>query len=891
MATNPADPPAVNGLGSTEPHVDTPPGTDDRTIAVFLAAMSQPAADRSSFIAEACLGDDSLLAQVQRRVDWEARMNGFLLRPVSRERFDRPFSSGDLLLNRFRVVRVAGEGGMGTVYEAVDEKLGHRIALKCPRFEFRKRLSPEALQSLRVTHPNVCRVYEIHTCETPHGDVDFLTMEFLEGETMAARLASAPPRWLGTAEGAAIARQVCAGLSAVHAQGVIHRDLKPSNVMLSSDTSGAPRAVIMDFGLAQGFDLTNSQIRGTPAYFAPELWMGHRASVQSDLYALAVLLFEMACGHKPFPEAAPWNQRLRTVPSAEGLRGPIRAALIRCLDPDPTRRFANVEEFSASLWPALTRRRAMIGGLALMASGAAGLYLKSSLWPTSPVRLAMLPPVIDPPDPEASSLLRGFVHDLSYRLKTLRGARRPLTVISDIPGKADVAALGATHQLETRMGDSRRFSARLLDSRTHDVLAGLEDASTETLGVQLFAMQTAITTRVIDALQLGADSPRDSGLNAAIYPVYLNALRIAREEYERASSAIPLFQQVVSAAPNSALAHAGLAEALVNTRFVERKPELETPARLALERAEQLDPHLPQVHLMTGRMEMIAGYYERARTSYRRAAEISPNEPQVYISMSYPAYMTNRFDEAEASLNTAIRLNPSYYKPYVDAGFLAQQRRQFSLAEQHWRQAIRLAPATHVASRVNLAEVLVQTGRDAEAETVIDEAEKIQTTPLGLQLRGDLRARQGRLADAIELYEKAIALQPPDYRLWSHLGTYYQKAGRSADAERAFRRGIVASEAKLTSNRRQPDVLSLLALYHAKLGERAPIASLAAEAHSLAGHNQWTVCKLLALAYSHTGEISAAVDLLKNAPADLMIELAFGPDTPPELRRQTIFQR
>ena len=109
---------------------------------------------------------------------------------------DRPFAIGERVSGRFRILRVAGEGGMGVVYEAMDEKLDRRIALKCPRFEFRRRLSPEAINSLQVTHPNVCRVFEIHTAETPAGDVDFLTMEFLEGETLESRLEHAPDRWL-----------------------------------------------------------------------------------------------------------------------------------------------------------------------------------------------------------------------------------------------------------------------------------------------------------------------------------------------------------------------------------------------------------------------------------------------------------------------------------------------------------------------------------------------------------------------------------------------------------------------------------------------------------------------------------------------------------------------
>src|SRR4051794_15185507 len=100
--------------------------------------MSRQGTERDQFVREACMDDSTLLAKVEYRVKWEARLKGFLLTPVlAQDRNDHPFALGDIVLRRFRIVRVAGEGGMGVVYEAVDEKLGHRIALKCPRFEFR----------------------------------------------------------------------------------------------------------------------------------------------------------------------------------------------------------------------------------------------------------------------------------------------------------------------------------------------------------------------------------------------------------------------------------------------------------------------------------------------------------------------------------------------------------------------------------------------------------------------------------------------------------------------------------------------------------------------------------------------------------------------------------
>ncbi len=430
---------------------------DDLIITMVLAAMSLPEAEREPFLREACPGDGALFAEVLRRITWEQRLNGFMLTPVTPpERLDRPFAVGEKVMRRFQIMRVAGEGGMGVVYEALDEKLGHRIALKCPRFEFRRRLSPEALSSLRVTHPNVCQVFEIHTVETNTGDVDFLTMEFLEGETLASYLPKAPERWLETAEGLQLARQLCAGLQAIHAQGVVHRDLKSGNVMLSTDTAGLPRAVIMDFGIAQSGDIFSSQTRGTPAYIAPELWKGQPASVKSDIYALGVLLFEMALGQKPFSATASWRERLESMPDVSRMREPIRSIVSKCLDPDQERRFQSATDVEAALGRG-TSRRWMIAGLAgLAAVGQADKLAKEKWWPASALRLAVLPPVLKV-DVADEAIIRAFVSDLSDWLRTMRPLDRSFEVISDRVATSDgvkalveaQAVYGATHVIES----------------------------------------------------------------------------------------------------------------------------------------------------------------------------------------------------------------------------------------------------------------------------------------------------------------------------------------------------------------------------------------------------------------------------------------------------------
>lgn len=218
----------------------------------------------------------------------------------------RTFLAGDLVAGRFRIVREVAEGGMGVVYDVIDEKLGARRALKCAKAGYASHLPPEARSALRVTHPNVCRVFEIHSTDTPAGPIDFLTMEFIDGGTLAAALHGTKP--LTKTDARDIALQICAGVEAAHAQGLLHRDLKSSNILLTRDARGRTRAVVTDFGLAQEPRVGDvgplfSGVAGTAAYLAPERWRGEPASVASDIFALGNVLHEVACGRLPATRA------------------------------------------------------------------------------------------------------------------------------------------------------------------------------------------------------------------------------------------------------------------------------------------------------------------------------------------------------------------------------------------------------------------------------------------------------------------------------------------------------------------------------------------------------------------------------------------------------------
>src|ERR1700751_3813983 len=264
------------------------------------------------------------------------------------------FLPGRLIAGRYRIIALLGKGGMGEVYRADDLTLGQAVALKflpdtaASDQALLERFRNEVRIARRISHPNVCRVYDV-------GDVDgqtFFTMEYVDGEDLASLL-----RRIGRLpqdKAVEIARQLCAGLAAAHAKGVLHRDLKPANIMLD----GRGQVVITDFGLAGvADDIRGAEVRsGTPAYMAPEQLAGREVSTRSDIYALGLVLYEVFTGKRAFGEkvAGALHARDDRTPSrpssvVKDLDPGIEKVILRCLEPEPSARPATARAVSAAL--------------------------------------------------------------------------------------------------------------------------------------------------------------------------------------------------------------------------------------------------------------------------------------------------------------------------------------------------------------------------------------------------------------------------------------------------------------------------------------------------------------------------------------------------------------
>ncbi|MCB1183166.1 protein kinase, partial [bacterium] len=265
------------------------------------------------------------------------------------------FVPGDLVNQRYRVVGLLGRGGMGEVYRAEDLKLGQQVALKfLPRGldqdPHRLQLFLNEVRTARqVTHPNVCRVYDIDETGGQH----FLSMEYVDGEDLATSLTRIGR--LPEERAVPVARQICAGLAAAHEQGILHRDLKPANVMID----GRGRVKLTDFGLAglaEGFAGQDVAV-GTPAYMSPEQITGREVTVRSDIYALGLVLYELFTGRAPFRAETMAEYRelhADSMPSqptmhVPGLDPVVERAIMRCLAKEPGERPASALAVAAAL--------------------------------------------------------------------------------------------------------------------------------------------------------------------------------------------------------------------------------------------------------------------------------------------------------------------------------------------------------------------------------------------------------------------------------------------------------------------------------------------------------------------------------------------------------------
>jgi tetratricopeptide (TPR) repeat protein/TolB-like protein len=867
---------------------------DDRLMSLVDSALAQPADQREDYLRRLCGGDSELFEQARDYVEWEQRMDGFLLKPFcSLDLFDPTLEPGELLEGRFRIVRQVGEGGMATVYEAKDEKLGKRIAIKCAKAGFRARLTPEVRHATEIAHDNVCRIFEIHTAATDRGEIDFITMEFLDGPTLAAELRTGP---VPEREARVIARQICAGLAAAHRGQVVHGDLKSNNIILTTAPDGSMRAVITDFGLARGLQPENAPLGGSGGvvggardYMAPELRNGEKPSVASDIYALGCICYEMLSGSRLREPGAPGEEaRARKLPRVHPKWDRI---LARCLDPDPARRYRTVEEIEAALAPRSWRLMlAVAAGVVLAAAVGEGTYLKMAT-PPETVRLAVLPFETDAAN---RALSDGLVNETAERLRRVRNSRtRRLTVIPldavlqnklDRPEQA-VTLLAASHVLHGTLrqdGDRTMIHAYLTDA--HSVL--LKDLQAPYYQKDLRDLPVALTGLITGTLHLQPLAASTSVNSTAYADFTKGSALLGRDATDQA---IPLLENAAKADPDSPLIYARLAEAQMVKYSLTNDSMWIEQAIVSLGNARQRNPDAVEVWLVSAMIDEYRGLYESAEADLHRALEIEPQNGDAWRRLGKIYQEKKRFADAQSAYQEAIRMQPSYFKNYQDLCALLSEEANYDVAIRHCTNMVALAPDLSE-SYYARANSYYDWGHYPEAEIDLRTALRLDpNSSKAIRLLASSLAYQGNYSEAISLFRRAIEIGPPTHSLYLGLGQTLRWAGLPEKAKEAYRKGVATAEDYLARNSRDRSAQAYLAYMWARLDERSKAESAAvlaldpppAPSEAL----RWVV-----MTYEAMGEHDRALDTAEAAPDDVLRHLKRSPDLA-DLRNNPRFRR
>ena len=377
---------------------------------IYLAALELESNQRAAYLGEACAGDEDLQREVESLLEYQARSGGLIDQPLlenaARAMADAPTT--ELIgqnFGHYRILSLLGHGGMGEVYLALDTRLGRKVAIKLLLAQFTtdseglRRFEQEARAASALNHPNIITVYEIGEIEGRR----FIVTEYVEGETLRQRMASAPQRRIRLMETLEIAAQVAAALQAAHEAGITHRDIKPENTMLRND--GLVK--VLDFGLAklggaqagslpeaESLNTRSGMVMGTASYMSPEQARGEKVDHRTDIFSLGVMIYEMLAGRRPFEGATASD---------------VMAA---ALTSEPVSLAEAAPEVPASLWRIVQRCLEKRPGQRFQSAGDLGFALKA-LISSSGSSLEVKAPAL--PNPEKSSVMPTLLRRLSSR--------------------------------------------------------------------------------------------------------------------------------------------------------------------------------------------------------------------------------------------------------------------------------------------------------------------------------------------------------------------------------------------------------------------------------------------------------------------------------------------
>lgn len=643
----------------------------------------------------------------------------------------------DIRLQRYEICSQLGAGGMGEVYLAQDTKLNRKVAIKFLALDAfatkqdsetseqdnlrleqaklrleqaNRRLLREARAAATLDHPNICAVHEV----AEEDGRTFIVMQYVDGETLAARMKKKP---LEVSESLSIAAQVADALAEAHSRGVVHRDIKPANIIITS--RGQPK--VMDFGLAkvvletieseaetQSLLTTPGAIVGTMPYMSPEQVRGEHVDERTDIFSFGVVLYEMLTGHQLFAAGSgvatisailtkdplPLNRYVAASPEK------LQQVVSRCLEKDRKQRHQTMRAVADDLEPIIdqvkSERLAFRAGVTpavattetfgVLVSKDKGSEIPLSEAATAAVRVSETPAV-------------------------------PLTSASPTTSENRTITMEAT---------GVRQRAGFLRSRLGLVIASAIVLAAAAAGYFMLFRGKPGT----DLTRNGAGSETrasSKAANAAAYDYYMRGrVLVESENKEDNESAVKLLERAIQADPNFAAAFALLATAYRKKAFFfapgEERKQLNVEAEVAVEKALALDPNLAEAHYARGLILWTHAKrfpHEQAIQSYKRAIALDPMLEEAHHQLGVVYFHIGLLDEARAECEKALEINPLNSLVRFRLGVIDLYQAKYEEAIDIFKSIPR--DANPVLFERNLATALFQLGRVEEASAIVDD--------------------------------------------------------------------------------------------------------------------------------------------------------------------------
>jgi serine/threonine protein kinase/Flp pilus assembly protein TadD len=895
----------------------------NRATTIFHEALEIAIERRSDFLAEACAGDSQLRARVQELLDNADETRSLIeARHDDRKLPPQPglplFAAGDVVGRRYEVIQFIAKGGMGEVYEVEDRELRTRVALKTVTIapllsaHLMVRFKREIQLARRVTHPNVCRVYDLgHHSHPAHGDILFLTMELLRGNTLAEHLRQHGPMTCDQA--LPLIGQMVSALSAAHALGIVHRDFKPGNVVLVEEAEHKV-VKVTDFGLARSLrpednsTLSHPEVVGTPSYMAPEQFRGQYGP-ETDVYALGLTIFEMLTAKLPTSHSAPFND---VEPNNAKQIGPRwQSVIAKCVAAEPAERFHEVRDVWKPLSgggsardldlavSAFKKYATGFGVAALLLIICLGLIWDGILpnpWRRLPEQkhIAVLPFHSIGNDGTDQAFSDGVVESLTSKLSQLERFQKSFWVVpstdtrqikslDDAYRKLNVT-LAVTGSIE-HTGTGVVLISNLVDAKNHKQLAS---RTIRAVSSDLEELQGRVWESVADMvdLQITPEAARtvnrgETKLPGA-YELYEEGVGYAqRYDNDSLDHAIDLFSKALAKDPDYTLAYAGLGSAYASKYTLTKDPQWIQKAISNGLHALTLNDRLVPVHITMGQVYRETGDLDRALSEFRKALDEDPSAIDAAYLLGGIYEAQGKLTQAEEALESVVNRRPGYWSGYGGLGAFYYRHGEFAKAAAQFQAMIDLQPDNPMGYH-DLGGVYIAMARYDDAIAILKKGLALKETSRAWNNLGSAYMYLDRYTEAADAMKRATDLDPHNDVLWRNLGdSYRQIPSRASDATSAYEKALQAANDELSVNPRDTEVLSGIALYDAHLGREKDAETSISKALGLSPKDS-DVLFTSALVYEIIGNRKQALEKI-----DLAVEYGYSIEDvehEPELR-------